>query len=164
MAPMPASAAELVPRRLNDGTATSAELEQLLGQSQTSIARLLRQLIASNQIIRIGSRRGARYALLRAVEGIGARWPLRRIDEHGQVHELGMLHALAGRDYLLEPKHRSFPWSELTEGLPYYLQDQRPAGFLGRAVPRRYPELALPQRVVDWNDDHYLRYGQLTAE
>ena len=158
MAPMPASAAELVPRRLNDGTATSAELEQLLGQSQTSIARLLRQLIASNQIIRIGSRRGARYALLRAVEGIGARWPLRRIDEHGQVHELGMLHALAGRDYLLEPKHRSFPWSELTEGLPYYLQDQRPAGFLGRAVPRRYPELALPQRVVDWNDDHYLRY------
>ena len=155
---MPASAAELVLRRLNDGTATSAELEQLLGQSQTSIARLLRQLIASDQVIRIGSRRGARYALLRAVEGIGARWPLRRIDEQGQVHELGMLHALAGREYLLESKHRSFQWSGLTEGLPYYLQDQRPAGFLGRAVPRRYPELALPQRVVDWNDDHYLRY------
>ncbi len=38
------------------------------------------------------------------------------------------------------------------------MQDQRPAGFLGRAVPMRYPELALPQRVVEWNDDHYLRY------
>jgi serine/threonine protein kinase HipA of HipAB toxin-antitoxin module len=25
-------------------------------------------------------------------------------------------------------------------------------------VPRRYPELNLPQRVVDWTDDHYLRY------
>src|SRR5436190_792381 len=81
MATMPASAAELVLRRLNDGTATSAELEQLLGQSQTSVARLLRRLIASDQVIRIGSRRGVRYA-----------------------------------------------------------------------------ELALPQRVVDWNDDHYLRY------
>src|SRR6185295_19373558 len=46
----------------------------------------------------------------------------------------------------------------LTQGLPYYLQDQRPAGFLGRAVPARYPELALPQRVIDWSDDHYLRY------
>jgi len=25
-------------------------------------------------------------------------------------------------------------------------------------VPRRYPELNLPQRVSDWSDDHYLRY------
>jgi hypothetical protein len=25
-------------------------------------------------------------------------------------------------------------------------------------VPRQYPELNLPQRVIDWNDDHYLRY------
>src|SRR6185436_2211487 len=119
MAAMPASPSESVLRRLNDGTATSAELEQLLGLSQTSLARLLRQLIASGQIIRIGSRRGARYAQLRAVEGIGARWPLRRIDEHGQVHELGMFHALAGSEYLLEPALRTFRWSGLTEGLPY---------------------------------------------
>lgn len=155
---MPASPSETVLSRLNEGTATSTELEQLLGQSQASVARLLRQLIASGQVVRIGSRRGARYARLRTVEGIGARWPLRRIDEQGQVHELGVLHALAGSEYLLEPAQRSFPWSGLTEGLPYYLQDQRPAGFLGRAVPKRYPELGLPQRVVDWNDDHYLRY------
>ena len=46
----------------------------------------------------------------------------------------------------------------VTDGLPYFLQDQRPAGFLGRGVPQRFPELALPQRVTDWSDDHYLRY------
>jgi hypothetical protein len=155
---MPASPVESILDRLNQGTGSSPELEQLLGQSQTTVARLLRQLIASGEVIRIGSRRGARYARLRAVEGIGARWPLRRIDEHGQVHDLGTLLALAGSEYLLEATHRSFHWSGLTEGLPYYLQDQRPAGFLGRAVPLRYPELDLPQRVVDWNDDHYLRY------
>ncbi len=155
---MPTSTAESILRRLNAGAATSAELEQLLGQSQSSLARQLRQLIASGQVIRIGSRRGARYAQLRPVEGIGARWPLRSIDELGHVHELGTLHALVGGEYLMESAQESFRWSGLTEGLPYYLQDQRPAGFLGRAVPMRYPELALPQRVVDWNDDHYLRY------
>lgn len=157
MAAMPASAAEFILRRLTEGTATAAELQQLLGQSQTSVSRLLRELMAGGQVIRIGTRRGARYALSRVVEAIGSRWPLRRIDERGQVHELGTLHALSGGEYLLDSEP-GFEWRGVTQGLPYYLQDQRPAGFLGRAVPLRYPELALPQRVIDWNDDHYLRY------
>jgi hypothetical protein len=42
--------------------------------------------------------------------------------------------------------------------MPYYLQDARPAGFLGRAVPAAYPDLGLPPRVVDWTDDHFLTY------
>jgi hypothetical protein len=158
MAAMPATPVESILRRLNEGTASSPGLEQTLGQSQSTLSRLLRKLIADGQIIRIGSRRGARYASLRTVEGIGAGWPLRRIDERGHVHELGTLHALSGGEYLLDGAVESFEWAGVTHGLPYYLQDQRPAGFLGRAVPARYPELALPQRVVDWNDDHYLRY------
>jgi hypothetical protein len=158
MAAVPASSTDQILRHLAAGAASSAELEQLLGQSQSTVSRLLRQLIASGQIIRIGSRRGARYALQRPIEGIGARWGLRRVDERGKVHELGTLHALAGDEYLFDAATDDFAWSGLTHGLPYYLQDQRPAGFLGRAVPTRYPELALPQRVIDWSDDHYLRY------
>src|SRR3984893_15770383 len=42
--------------------------------------------------------------------------------------------------------------------VPYYLQDARLGGFLGRAVPAAYPELALPSRVIDWTDDHFLVY------
>jgi DNA-binding transcriptional ArsR family regulator len=157
MTAMPGSPSDTILRRLSQGTASSADLEALLGQSQSTVSRLLRVLIEGGQVIRIGSRRGARYALSRQVEGIGSRWPLRRIDEGGQVHELGTLHALSGDEYLLDPA-QSFAWTGVTHGLPYYLQDQRPAGFLGRAVPLRYPELALPQRVIDWTDDHYLRY------
>ena len=155
---MAASPSESVLRRLNSGTASSAELEQLLGQSQSTLSRILRGLMGSGRVIRLGRTRGARYALLREIEEIGARWPLRRIDERATVHEIGTLHALAGEEYFLQASSKTFSWSGLTRGLPYYLQDQRPAGFLGRAVPRRYPELALPQRVIDWNDDHYLRY------
>lgn len=155
---MPVSPSESVLRRLSAGTATSAELEQLLGQSQSSVARLLRDLIRREAIVRIGSTRGARYALLRTVEGIGARWPLRRVGEDGRIHELGTLHALAGTEFYFQSASAEFEWTGITGGLPYFLHDQRPAGFLGRAVPQRYPELALPQRVTDWNDDHYLRY------
>jgi hypothetical protein len=155
---MPANPTEQALRRLSQGTASSSDLENLLGQSQSTVSRLLGQLIASGEVIRIGARRGARYARQRPIEDIGARWSLRRIDEHGAVHELGTLHALAGDEYLFDSAVDTFAWAGLTHGLPYYLQDQRPAGFLGRAVPARYPELALPQRVIDWSDDHYLRY------
>jgi hypothetical protein len=155
---MPVSPSQAVVRRLGDGTATSAELEQLLGQSQSSLSRMLRDLIRREAIVRIGSTRGARYALLRHVEGIGARWPLRRVGEDGRIHELGTLHALAGTEFYFQAASAEFERAGVTDGLPYFLEDQRPAGFLGRGIPQRYPELALPQRVTDWNDDHYLRY------
>ncbi len=72
---------------------------------------------------------------------------------------MGRLYALAAGEYWFAPAVGShFAWGGVTQGIPYFLQDQRPGGFLGRAVPRRYPELGLPQRVIDWNDDHYLQY------
>lgn len=155
---MPANPSELLLQRLADGTATSAELEQLVGQSQSQVSRLLRELIRRDVVVRIGSTRGARYARLRSVEGIGGRWPLRRVGDDGHVHDLGVLHALAGTEFYFESADAHFEWTGITDGLPYFLQDQRPAGFLGRGVPQRFPELALPQRVTDWSDDHYLRY------
>lgn len=145
-------------RRLQSGAVSSPQLEQQLGLSQTTIARQLRLLLEEGRIVRIGSRRGARYALLNAIEGIGSRWALRRVDGRGDIHEVGQLSALAADEWLFEASARSFAWAGLSHGLAYFLQDQRPGGFLGRAVPQRYPELNLPQRVIDWNDGHYLRY------
>jgi hypothetical protein len=155
---MPASQPDLVLRRLTDGTATAAELEKVLGQSQASVSRLLRDLVRRESIVRIGSTRGARYGLLRPIEGIGARWPLRRVGFDGGIHDLGTLHALAGTEFYFQAGSANFKGGGVSDGLPYFLQDQRPAGFLGRGVPQRHPELALPQRVTDWSDDHYLRY------
>jgi len=87
---------------------------------------------------------------------------MHRINRHGEIEQLGTLHALAADQYYLEAtstaRANGFAWEGISEGIPYFLQDQRPGGFLGRAVPRKYPELRLPQRVIDWSDDHYLRY------
>jgi hypothetical protein len=144
---------------LGRGVAASAELEAALDLSQTVVSRLLRGLIRDGEIIRLGTTRGARYGLLRAIGNIGSQWELRRIDETGNVRLMGRLHALAAGEYAFFPSTRlPFAWPGVTEGIPYFLQDQRPGGFLGRAVPLRYPELGLPQRVSDWSDDHYLQY------
>ena len=153
-----ASPSETILLRLSKGTASSSEIEALLAQSQSSVSRLLREFIRNGEIVRIGTTRGSRYARLRAIEGIGSSWSLRRVDERGHIHELGHLHALAGTEFHFQATAEKIEWDEVNDGLPYFLQDPRPAGFLGRNVPLHYRELTLPQRVTDWSDDHCLRY------
>ncbi len=144
---------------LEKGVISSAEIEKTLGLSQSAVSRLLRALIAEGRVIRLGSTRGARYGLLRTIGNLGSRWPLRQIDPVGNVHLVGQLHALTSNEYFFLPADVNYSaLGEVTDGIPYFLQDQRPGGFLGRAVPHRFPELGLPQRVIDWTDDHYLQY------
>jgi hypothetical protein len=149
-------------RALRRGTATAAELEQELSRSRRWLWTHLPQQVAAGLIVKMGAKRDARYGLRREIEGIGSAWPLRRIGRAGLIEDLGTLYALLADQYYVEPRpeavKRGFKSPALHAGLPYFLQDQRPGGFLGRAVPLRYPELNLPQRVTDWTDDHYLRY------
>lgn len=141
------------------GASTTSALVEALGISQPTLSRLINPLIKEGRVLKIGSTRGARYALRREIRGAGSAWPLFRIDAAGGSHRVGMLYALsADQFYFASEPGALFRPSELTHGLPYFLQDQRPGGFLGRAVPLRYPELQLPQRTADWTDDHYLLY------
>src|SRR3954471_19796617 len=111
---MPASPPEVVLQRLNDGAASSAELEQLLGKSQSQVSRLLRELIRRDSVVRIGSTRGARYARLRSVEGMGGRGPLRRVGDDSHIHDLGFLHALAGTEFYFESARADLEWTGVT--------------------------------------------------
>jgi hypothetical protein len=142
--------------------ATAAELEQELSKSRRWLWTHLPQQVAAGSIIKMGARRDARYGLRRAIEGIGSVWPLRRVGRTGVIEELGTLYALVADQYYFEPRteavRRGFKSPVPDHGLPYFLHDQRRGGFLGRAVPLRYPELQLPQRVTDWTNDHCLRY------
>lgn len=144
---------------LGKGILSAADLTRALGVSQPSLSRALRPLIQSGQVFQLGTTRGARYALRRTVADIGSAWPLYRIGRQGEVIELGTVNALAADQYVVDaPAMTALGKDAVTEGLPYFLQDQRPGGFLGRAVPGRYPDLRLPPRVIDWSDEQYLRY------
>ena len=142
--------------RLRGGPATGSELCRVLGISQPTLSRAIRPLEAGGQVVRFGSTRGARYGL--APRGRRAGQPVAAVPDRRRRHaaQLGPLIAIAPDHYYV----RGGPgrMATLSDGLPYFLQDARPAGFLGRAIPAAHPDLGLPSRVQDWSDDHVLAF------
>jgi hypothetical protein len=115
------------------------------------MSRLIRA--AGARVCRFGRSVATRYALPREVAGLGRQAPVFRVDERGQANRHGILHFLAGGGCWLERKAdtgQAFP------GLPPFVEDMRPQGYIGRTFPTLYPELRLPGRISDWNDDHQL--------
>ena len=145
--------AALRPRRV----ASARELGVALNASQPSISRAL--AAAGPRVVRVGQARRSRYAAVREVRGLGTHWPLYRIDERGQPHEFGQLTALHGDGCLVATGtppdwlHGEFA-DGLFPGLPWFLDDQRPQGFLGRQFAQRWShELGLSNDVLRWNED-----------
>jgi hypothetical protein len=139
---------------LGRGVATSSELQREFGVSQPTLSRALPAL--GDKIVRIGKGRSTRYGLRRELPQIGSSWPIFSVSTTGSATLLGRLNALARDQYWFDAvaaKH-----SDVSDGLPYFIQDLWPQGFIGRTVPRRFPEFALPERITDWNDAHALTY------
>jgi hypothetical protein len=153
---MAALSGSAIADRLAAGATSAAELMQALRVSQTTISRALRDLERQQRVVRIGSTRGARYALRRPIAQIGSQWPLYRIDAEGAPHELGAMTAIERDSFVMRDGPARIAGT--FQGFPYYLQDARPAGFLGRGVPSTCPEFGLPARVNDWTDEHVLIY------
>ncbi|MBK6349370.1 MAG: type II toxin-antitoxin system HipA family toxin YjjJ [Proteobacteria bacterium] len=138
---------------LLQGVRTSTDIQRAVGISQPVASRLIAEL--GTDVIRIGSGRTTRYGLRREVAGIGSEWPVIEIDDRGEPHAVGTLHALQRDQYWFAA--RVPIRSTLTDGLPTFLLDLRPQGFVGRSVPLRYPELGLPERINAWDDSDALR-------
>lgn len=143
------------------GVTTASELAAKLEVSQPTISRGLNQL--GRGVLRLGRTRGARYALPEPVAGLGSQWPLYRIDASGQARQLGELHSLAGGQWFFESSeprpalmHGDFS-SGLYPDLPWFLEDQRPQGFLGRNfVQAHAATLGAPEELNLWNSRHVL--------
>lgn len=159
---------ELTALLRSQGACTAAQIGAALGISQPTASRLL--LSAGDSVVRIGKARATRYALSRQVGRAGSKWPLFRINAQGQAESLGELHALHGDGYLFAPRvacpallHGEFA-SGVFPGLPWFLDDQRPQGFLGRAFARRVAEeIGASPDLLRWQSDDIvlglLRHG-----
>lgn len=166
---MPASRPDQLSELLRrDGPQTAAALGQTMGISQPTVSRALAQ--AGECIVRIGRARAARYALARDIGRAGNRWPLYRIDAAGHAVHLGELLALHATGFHFEPArplpaflHGDFS-NGLYPGLPWFLDDQRPQGFLGREFARRVSaDIGANADLLRWQADDVvlalLRYG-----
>lgn len=147
--------------RRQGGVLSSAELQELLGVSQPSVSRALAPLLASGQVRKVGAARKQRYVLVRQVAGVGTEVALARIDSQGQPSPFGRMLALAGGGFWVDEADGV---SEQHDGLPWFLDDMRPQGFIGRTFAHNHPALQLGGDPRQWSEDDVLRALTLCGE
>ncbi len=133
------------------GPKSAAELLSRLDFSQATLSRQLRQ---QPQIVRWGKGRATRYAMLRPVRG-ETRFALYRISPQGQAVPAGFLLPSWPQGSCLHLEQAD--QGKFYEGLPWFMQDMRPQGFLGRQWGREHAQpLGLSEDIRLWSDDQCL--------
>lgn len=136
------------------GAISSAELQAQLGVSQPTVSRVLKPLIQSGLVRKVGAARAQRYVLPRSVAGVGSQVPVMRVDVQGKASPFARLTPLVGGAFWVEEADGV---SAQHGGLPWFLDDMRPQGFMGRTFAHAHPELQLGSDPRNWNDDDVLR-------
>lgn len=147
--------------RSQRGVATSAELALGLGVSQPTVSRALAPLIDIGQVRKTGAARSQRYLLTRPVRGLGTEVRIHRVSGAGVPQPFARMVPLAGGGFWVDEADGV---SELHDGLPWFLADMRPQGFMGRNFAHSHPELELPTDTRHWSDDDALRALALAGE
>jgi hypothetical protein len=97
----------------------------------------------------------------RTVAGVGQTVPMMRIDTHGYASPFGRMVLLEGGGVWLDEADGV---SQKHDGLPWFLDDMRPQGFIGRTFAYAHPELQLGTDPQKWNADDVLRAMVLFGE
>lgn len=144
--------AESIRTHLSAGPASARQLIEKLGISQPTISRALSEL--GEEVVRIGAARSIQYLLRDGSRGF-VDVPIYRVDSAGRIQPLGTLVPVRPEGFVMVQADGVALHSE---GLPWWLFDMRPQGYLGRAYGARHGAgLGLPARLSDWTDTHALR-------
>lgn len=139
-------------RLLAVGPQSAQQLIEKTGISQPTLSRALGRL--GDEVVRLGAARSMQYALRDTMRGM-ADIPVYRVNSEGQIKNLGTLVVVRPQGFVMQQVDGVTLHSD---GLPWWLFDMRPQGFLGRAYAARHAAaLGLPTRLSDWSDDHALR-------
>ena len=143
--------AESIRRRLAQGPATPRQLVDLIGFSQPSLSRALVHL--GPALVRTGAARSIQYFLRDEARSLPD-LSIHRVDRHGALDRLGYMVPVRPDGFITFPAQGK---ANFSEGLPWWLHDMRPQGYLGRAYAQKHARmLGLPESVSDWNDTHAL--------
>lgn len=152
------------------GPVSATELAAALRVNRTTIARTLPDF--GDELVTLGATRSTRYLLRREIRNIGNRWPIYRIGEDGRATEWAELEALHERAWRVNwagcpPEWVGFFTEEngLWNGFPFFLDDVRPQGFIGRIITQRISRLLeLPEDPARWSDEHTILYLATAGE
>lgn len=137
---------------LATGPVSSASLRTTLGITRPTLARALAEMLG--EIVTLGAARATQYALRDSFRGL-ADIPVYRVNDIGQIKHLAQLCPVRPGGFVVV---RSDGKTDYHEGLPWWLADMRPQGFLGWAYARQHASgLGLPPDVRHWSDTDALR-------
>lgn len=137
---------------LRQGPMSVRQMVNIIGISQPTISRSLK--VMGDEVVRIGSGPAIQYVLRDTFRGFSSA-PIYRITEEGQLKPLGQLIPVHPEGYVMEQTDRVCLHSD---GLPWWLYDMRPQGYLGRAYASTYAvELGLSQNPENWADAEVIR-------
>ncbi|PIR26084.1 MAG: hypothetical protein COX62_02820 [Deltaproteobacteria bacterium CG_4_10_14_0_2_um_filter_43_8] len=137
------------------GPIKAQQVCEALKISQPTFSRLISE---KSSILRISRGPQTLYATYRLGAWGKEEVPIYIIDKKGSLsHPVATLHPLAPKGFYLE-SHSEIFTSKIYEHLPYFFEDVRPSGFLGRLEPKLYPEHHFPSDINLWTEDHALTY------
>jgi hypothetical protein len=137
------------------GAARSRDLQEASGSSQATVSRALAPLLKAGTVLRVGAARNQAYVMPRQVPGIASPIvPVMKVDAEGAVSRFGTLIPAAGGRYWMDEEAGP---GRLHDGLPWFLADMRPQGFLGRSFAHANSALGFAPNPDQWTDDDVLR-------
>lgn len=137
---------------LAQGPMPARQLVEKNGISQPTVSRALAAL--GDEVVRIGSGSAIHYAL-RDTTGGFASAPIFRVSDEGLIRALGTLVPVRPEGFVMLQADGVTLHSD---GLPWWLFDMRPQGYLGRAYASTYAAaLGLPANPEHWNDTGVIR-------
>lgn len=137
---------------LSEGTMSTRQLFEKLGISQPTISRSLSGL--ANEVVRIGQARSIQYALRDNIRGL-PEIPVYRVSAEGTIRMLGTLIPVRPDGFVMRQEEGKTYHSD---GIPWWLFDMLPQGYLGRAYAVRHGlEIGLSSKLNEWNDTDAMR-------
>ena len=138
--------------RLAAGPQSGTQLAKDMDISQPTVSRALAAM--SDEVMQIGAKKNSRYLLRDAGRGF-TDIPVFRVDAQGKLTELGVLTPVRPDGFVFT---QTDGLQTHSDGLPWWLLDMLPQGYLGRAYASRYAaSLGLPPSLNTWSDSHSLR-------
>lgn len=123
-----------------------------LGITRPTLARALASM--PGEIVTLGAARSTRYTLRDNFRGLPD-MPVYRVNATGQIEPIGQLIPVRPDGFVMVAFDGT---ATHHDGLPWWLTDMRPQGFLGRAYARQHATgLGLPADVRRWSDTDALR-------
>lgn len=138
---------------LHRGPLSARELALLLYVSQPTLSRALARM---PEIIAMGRARATRYGLAQALPALPAQaHTVHRVGRDGQLRAIGRIAAIVGAGFWYEDLEAPAR-SRAFDSLPWFLQDMRPQGYLGRATVRDFAARGWPARLELWSERQVL--------